>query len=84
MVTFDTLATFISVILGTGVIVWRISRIADELKSMISEIDKKVAVIETKTINVSNDHDTLVLVNQMAEAAHRRIDLISDKRASNE
>ena len=75
-----TIQIMISVIAATAVIVWRVAKAANDLKTLIHIVDKKVEVIETKTVNVSNDHDKLVLVEQKSEAAHRRLDELQTLR----
>jgi len=69
-----TIQIMISVITATAVIVWRVAKATNDLKELIHNIDKKVSIIETKTVNVSLDHDKLVLVEREATAAHRRLD----------
>lgn len=78
-ISWESIQILASVIAATAVIIWRLIKMRDELKDLIYILDKKISIIEAKTVNVSKDHDTLVLVNQKAEAAHRRLDSIKER-----
>lgn len=78
-ISWETITILASVAFATAGIIWRLVKIRDELKDLIYILDRKITIIETKTVNVSADHDTLVLVEQKADAAHRRLDNLKER-----
>ena len=86
MLDAETLKIIGSLIAATAYVIWKVTKTSSDIKDLIHALDKKVTIIETKTINVSADHDTLVLVEAKAEAAHNRLDAMSrsKERACNE
>jgi malate/lactate dehydrogenase len=82
-ISWQTLQIIASIVSATTVIVWRVAKAAADLQKMLADLDKKVAILETKTTNVTHDHDLLVLTAQKSDAAHRRLDELYE-RAGNE
>ncbi len=59
---------------ATVVIVWRVAASKADLVKMIHGLDIKVVAIDTKTQDVKEDHDRLVLVEAATSAMHERFD----------
>lgn len=76
-----TIQIIVSVIGATAVIVWRVAKAANDLKTLIQAVDRKVDIIEVKTVNVTEDHDKLVLVEASSIAMHKRLDEMKQQTA---
>jgi len=73
----STVQLGIALILATGTVVWRVSKLSSDLKKMITDLSERLAILETKTVDVSKDHDKVVLLESKVTAAHKRLDDIA-------